>query len=306
MLKHKRLLLATILVAIMTTPLVAALANVIEVATEKTVKVKMAPHRALYDITLRSAKTSSGIADIHGKMYYDLKETCDFWETTHRFVMLYNYIDSPSSQVVSQFTTREAKAGNYFEFEVERVRDGITEDDIAGNTQDPIQLKNGLFPVLFSLPEDITLNIPAKALFPVRHTVEMLNKAAKGKKFVKALVFDGSDTEGAFTASGIILKPISEPERKRIWPKDVDNDLARAPGWRTQMAIFPLSQMDDNVEAEYEIDMNLLVNGVVTDLNVRYPDFAIRQSLEALSPYARPKCAPSDKDKKQKDDQTDS
>jgi len=83
----------------------------------------------------------------------------------------------------------------------------------------------------------------------------------------------------------------------------VDTDLARAPGWRTQMAIFPLSQEDENAEAEYEIDMNLLINGVVTDLSVRYPDFAIRQSLQALSPYRKPQC---DVDDTAKELQTDS
>ena len=55
------------------------------------------------------------------------------------------------------------------------------------------------------------------------------------------------------------------------------------------MAIFPLVDKDAS-SSEYEMDMNLLQNGVVTDMNIRYADFAITQKLKALSANERPAC----------------
>lgn len=272
----------------------ASYADIVDISSQSLIKrevqIDLKPHRALYDITLNSAKTASGIADIHGQMFYDIVERCDAWETTHRFVMTYDYIDSPSSQVVSEFKTFETKKGDYFKFSVERIRDGLVQELIEGETDQPLLLADDQFRVKFTSPQTQSLQIDKKTVFPIHHTINILNQAAAGDRFIKAQVFDGSDTEGPFKVSGIILKPVSEPERKRIWPKDVETSLVRAPGWRMQMAIFPLSQAQESAEAEYEIDMNLLINGVITDLDVKYPEFSIDQSLKALSLYERPVC----------------
>ena len=65
------------------------------------------------------------------------------------------------------------------------------------------------------------------------------------------------------------------------------------PGWRTQVAIFPLSDRNET-SSDYEMDANLLQNGIITDMSIRYSDFAIGQSLKALAPNPRPNCAAPD------------
>ncbi len=254
---------------------------------------QLIPHRALYDITLRSAANSSGIADIHGQMFYDLQENCGDWTSTHRFILMYDYIDNPSSQVVSEFTTVESKDGKKFEYRARRVKDGEPQEEVAGTaTKDPAAGKN--FIAKYSQPEKMNLELPGDTLFPTEHTRNVIRNALGGKKFIRGTVFDGSDTDGAYQVSGFVLKPISEPERKRIWPRGVDTDMARKPGWRTQVAIFPLANKEES-SSEYEMDMNLLENGVVTDMSIKYNDFSITQTLKALSAHERPKCDASGK-----------
>lgn len=251
----------------------------------------MTPHRALYDITLRSANNSSGIADIHGQMLYDLQETCDGWATTHRFILVYDYIDNPTSQVVSEFTTLESKDGQKFEFRARRIKDGQPEDEVAGKAAKSADPSKDFF-ARFSFPEKNNMKLSSDTVFPTTHTMNVINNARAGKKFITGTVFDGSDTDGAYQVSGLILKPISEPERKRKWPSEVDTALVRGAGWRTQVAIFPLVNTDE-ASSEYEMDINLLENGVVTDMNIRYADFAITQKLKALSANEKPSCKDS-------------
>ena len=246
------------------------------------------PHRALYDITLRSATNSSGIADIHGQMFYDLQETCDSWTTTHRFILMYDYIDNPSSQVVSEFTTVESKDGQKFEYRARRVRDGEPQEEVAGSALKS-NTNGKAFKAKYTYPEKLDMELPGDTLFPTQHTMNVIRNALAGKKFIRGTVFDGSDTDGAYQVSGLVLKAISEPERKRIWPRGVDTDLARRPGWRTQVAIFPMVNKQES-SSEYEMDMNLLENGIVTDMNIKYSDFAITQSLKALNAHDRPMC----------------
>lgn len=263
---------------------------------EKTVALQ--PHRALYDITLRTAKSSSGIADIHGQMYFNMEEDCTAWTTTHRFILVYDYIDNPTSQVVSEFKTVEAKDGSSLEYRARRVRDGEVQEEIEGKAARPV--KKGKFLAQYTKPEPMKIDLPLETLFPTQQTIRTINGGLAKQKFITGIVYDGSDTDGPYQVSGLILKPISEPERKRIWPKNVDRDLASQPGWRTQVAIFPLSAKNE-ASSDYEMDANLLQNGVITDMSIRYSDFAIGQSLKALVANPRPNCAPDAPPEKQPD-----
>ena len=47
--------------------------------------VDVSPHRALYRLTLDSAKVSSGLADANGAMYYEWGETCGGWGGDQHF-----------------------------------------------------------------------------------------------------------------------------------------------------------------------------------------------------------------------------
>ncbi len=251
----------------------------------------MQPHRALYDVSLRSAKSSTGIADIHGQMFYDLQESCDAWTTTHRFVLVYDYIDNPTSQVVSEFTTTEAKDGSKFDFRARRIHDGEVQEEVAGNVIRPTK-PGKIFQAKYIEPKGTpSLPLDPETNFPMAHTEKVINGALSGKKFIAGQIFDGSDAEGPYQVSGLVLKPVSVPERKREWPKDVDKKLSSLPGWRTQVAIFPLSQEDESA-SDYEMDVNLLENGVVTDMSIRYADFSIDQTLKALSANPHPDCSP--------------
>lgn len=248
----------------------------------------MAPHKALYDITLRSAKTSSGIADVHGQMFYSLHETCDSWVSTHRFIITYDYIDNPSARTLSEYTTTESKDWKTMKFVSHRNNDLGEAVDIAGEVVRPAQ-PGKKFLARYSLPEQKNMPLAESTLFPVQHTFRVINNALDGKKFIRGEIFDGSDMDGPYAVSGLILKPISIPERKRIWPKDVDKNLAGVHGWRTQVAIFPLNDKGA-AASDYEMDMNLLENGVVTDMSVRYSDFTIEQELKALTRLPSPEC----------------
>lgn len=248
----------------------------------------MVPHKALYDITLRSAKTSSGIADVHGQMFYSLQETCDSWVSTHRFIITYDYIDNPSARTVSEYTTTESKDWKSMKFVAHRNNDVGETEEVAGSVARPAQ-PGKKFLARFTAPDRKNMPLDDGTMFPVQHTFKVINNALDGKKFIKGEVFDGSDMDGPYAVSGLVLKPISIPERKRIWPNDVDKDLASVHGWRTQVAIFPLNDKGASA-SDYEMDMNLLENGVVTDMSVRYSDFTIEQELKALSKLPSPAC----------------
>ena len=58
--------------------------------------------------------------------------------------------------------------------------------------------------------------------------------------------------------------------------------------WPIRLAVF--SGKEDESEAEYELTMTLLQNGIIKDMAVEYHDFSISQKLVALDKVAADRC----------------
>ena len=49
--------------------------------------VEVQPHRALYDMTLESAKPNSGVVGATGSLAYQWGESCDGWTIEQRYTL---------------------------------------------------------------------------------------------------------------------------------------------------------------------------------------------------------------------------
>lgn len=248
---------------------------------------KMVPHKALYDISLRSVYSSAQIANISGKMYYEWKPMCDAWVSSHRFTLLYEYADSPAMIVTSDFTTYETMDGTSFSYASKRERDGQLYQVIRG------QAENGQ--AVMTSPEGLTFDLPKETFFPVAHTVALLDKAWSGEKFFNSIIFDGSDEEGPVEVNAVISgdKDISG----MTFADNVDTSLLESPAKSVRLAFFPLES--DMPNADYEMSISLHDNGVISDMDIEYSDFSLRQrlvALERIKPVTCGEPAPQDKD----------
>lgn len=235
----------------------------------------LAPHKALYDISLVATHSGSQILNISGKMYYEWKPTCDAWVTDHRFNLFYEYADSPGMRIASDFSTFERYDGTSFNFSSRRKRDGELYQELRGLAE--IKDKDGL--ATYTIPEGLTYELKEGALFPMGHTLEMVKKARTGKKFFSAHVFDGSDEEGPVEINTFIgeeANPMAE-----ISPSEaLDMSLLNTPAWKVRLAVFPENEPKPN--ADYEMSMIFHDNGVISDMLIEYEDFSVRQELVAL------------------------
>src|SRR5580693_9165455 len=89
--------------------------------------VDIAPHRALYSLTLDSAKAAGGVAGASGGMYYEWGETCDGWTVEQRFRLRLLYSEEGAVDVNSTLVTWESKDGLRYRFNERRLRNGEVE-----------------------------------------------------------------------------------------------------------------------------------------------------------------------------------
>ncbi|MCI5061187.1 MAG: cell envelope integrity EipB family protein [Alphaproteobacteria bacterium] len=247
-----------------------------ELQKDKIISV-LAPHKALYDINLVSTRSGSQIMNISGQMFFEWRPGCEAWATDHRFSLFYEYADSPSMKIASDFSTFEQFDGQAFNFSARRSRNGDLYQELRGAAS----IERGQEgDVDYSLPEGLEFELEPDTLFPMAHTIDMIGAAKSGKKFHRSIVFDGSDDEGPVEINSFIGKNVTLDDASLSVTPAIDQDLLRTQAWKVRMAVFPT--LKDEEFSDYEMDMVFHENGVISDMLVEYDNFSVTQKLVAL------------------------
>ena len=256
-------------------------AGLVAVATTAARGAEIVPHRALYSMTLGSARSDSGVVDARGTMDYEWGETCDGWTIEQRYRLKMRYAETPDVDIVSSFVTWESKDGLRYRFNQKQLRNGELDQDIHGGAKLDAPGKGGS--VEFIKPKPQTLKLEPGVLFPSAHTIVLIDKAHEGENFLSRQVFDGATDENAVQVSAAIgVKVTADPAAVKLSP------LLQRPGWRVRLAFFPV---DASVEKpDYELGMRLLDNGVSQDMLIDYGEYSIRAELDDIEPLGKPNC----------------
>lgn len=242
---------------------------------------EIAPHRALYSMSLGSTRNDSGIVDANGTMDYEWGETCDGWTIEQRYRLKMRYAENRDVDITSSFVTWESKDGLHYRFNQRQTRNGEVDEEIRGEAQLDGPGKGGT--AEFSKPQPQTLTLAPGVLFPSAHTILLIDKAEAGETFVSRQVFDGASDENAVLVSAVIgAKLAADPAAAKLSP------LLQRPGWRVRLAFFPADAKAE--EPDYELGMRLLDNGVSRDMVIDYGDYSIRAKLDDIEALTKPSC----------------
>ena len=262
-----------------------SLAAVFWLAGAPAFAVDIAPHRALYSLSLASAKSSGGVVGASGAMAYEWGETCDGWTVQQRFRLRLEYAEQDSVEMSSTLVTWESKDGLRYRFNERRLRNGDLDEEIKGEAKLDGKGKGGT--AEFSKPETATLALPEGTLFPTAHTLVLIERAQAGDQFVSRKVFDGATVENAGQITAVI-GPETRPRLAAAGEKGPKSPLLNRPSWRIRLAFFPA---DAKVEQpDYELGMRLLDNGVSQEMMLDYTDYVIRARLDDIEALPRPGC----------------
>lgn len=246
---------------------------------------KLASHKALYDINLVATRSGAQVVNISGKMYFELKQNCDSWVTDHRFNLFYEYADSPSMSITSDFSTFEHYNGQNFSFSARRKRDQNLYEELRG--QASIGDK-GIGLADFRIPDALEFKLGEGTLFPMGHTMEIVKQALNNENFFSAVVFDGSDDKGPVEINTFIGQPVNAMQY--IDPSDsLEMSMLNNKAWKIRMAVFPTLE-NEEAASDYEMDIILHENGIISDMLIDYENFSVTQKLVALEPIKSPKC----------------
>ncbi|MFL7901849.1 cell envelope integrity EipB family protein [Azospirillum argentinense] len=237
------------------------------------------PHRAVYKMSLLSARNSSKVSDVRGRMLFEWADACDGWTTEQRFQLRFVYAEGDEMAMTTNYTTWEAKDGQRYRFNVRKLINGEEDEEVRGDAR---LAKDGTGTAAFSKPEPQDMELPPNTMFPTAHTLAVLDHAGAGETFFNRVVFDGADSEGATEVSTVIgaAAPIKED--------GADPLLKGKKAWPVRMAFFPLKS--DSAQPEYEMSLRLLQNGVAESMQIDYGDFTVNAILEKVEALPKSGC----------------
>jgi hypothetical protein len=242
---------------------------------------EIAPHRALYTMSLDNARSDSGVADARGTMDYEWGETCEGWTIEQRYRLKMRYAENSDVDIVSSFVTWESKDGLRYRFNQKQTRNGEVDQEIRGEARLDGPGKGGV--AEFTKPQPQTLKLEPGVMFPSAHTILLIDSARAGENFVSRLIFDGATDENAVQVSAVIGHQLAaDPAAETRSP------LLERPGWRVRLAFFPVDASAE--KPDYELGMRLIDNGVSQDMVIDYGEYSIRAKLDDIEPLSKPNC----------------
>ena len=249
----------------------------------------LVPHRTVYAFSLAEAETGSGLSGVSGGMTGEWSRGCEGWTIGQTVDMTLSDRMGGTIEIASSYATWEAFDGSERSFTLSQDSDiegTRTMRGRAARTTEPPEIT-----VDYRLPEEGQEVLPADVIFPVAHTVELIERARAGDAFYAARVFDGTeldwrDNGGAFDISASISRSRAGDGTEE--GDDIDDSLRQGDSWRMSLAHF--STDAEAMEPEFEVTMRLFANGVADQLQLDYGDFVINARLTELERLDAPVC----------------
>jgi hypothetical protein len=264
--------------------LTAALAAAAFVAVGNSQAADVTPHRALYIMSLESAKPSSGVVGANGTLAYQWGETCDGWTIEQRYKLNMQYEEDPAADIGSAFVTWESKDGLKYRFNQRKTRNGELQEEIRGDAT--LNAKDHSGTANFVKPKEQSFNLPSGSFFPTAHTLTLIHKGETGENYLSAPVFDGSEFDGAVLISAVLGPKTAIGAAPH--PSDVASPLLKRPSWKVHLAFFPESSKDER--PDYELGMRMLDSGISSEMTIDYGDYVVRAKLKELEALTKPAC----------------
>ena len=227
-------------------------------------------HNANYTLSMGKKNSNASVQDVAGKISFTLNAQCDGWSLIEDYFFRFLYETGEEITIFSHSDSWEDKNGQLFSFDVRERNSYEPESIYTGYAILPPQ--SDIAEASYTGAYNDTLTLSTDIMFPVTYTRTIIDAAKQGRKFMSGKIFVNSTPEDAVkTASAAI--GIKKPYKSDIQINGVTTSYY----WPVDIAYFKAGTTESI--PEYQIQMDLHDNGVVTDFMINYGDFTVHASI---------------------------
>jgi hypothetical protein len=257
-----------------------AVAMVLAVPTSATADIRLSPHRAIYDLTLATSRSSATVQSLRGRIVYDFGgNSCEGY--TLQFRQVSQLDTGEGRQVMSDLrsTTWEEGTAKNFRFVSQNFLNEAQIEAVEGKAE----RRADTVGVTLTKPEAKTLTIDRAVVFPTQHLRQIIAAAREGKTLLELPVFDGSETgEKIYQTLTVIGRAIPPDDRKPADAAGKEATLGGLTRWPVKISYFEKSGTAAEQTPVYSIGFELYENGISRALMLDYNDFVIAGEVASL------------------------
>ncbi|MCH9764835.1 MAG: cell envelope integrity EipB family protein [Alphaproteobacteria bacterium] len=265
-------------------------------APQPTTTIDFRPHRAVYDISLARVSTGSSVANIDGRMVYELAgNTCEGHTETLRFVTRTTNQRGDVRLTDLRTANWESAKSDTFRFDSKNYHDNTLAQ--ATNGAATRTGARGVINVQLKKPKRKSLTLDSKALYPIAHAKAIVRAAKNGDRIYQGLFFDGSDTgEKVYQTTAIIGKKLLTAATPGSTAAAlVKPDVRAVAGWPISASYFEDGKTGGDATPAFEMSYHFHINGVISKFMIDHGDFAFNGALTQLEYTASTGCGASAK-----------
>ena len=249
----------------------------------------LAPHRAVYDLTLAKSRGKRSIEAVHGRILYDFSgNACEGYALQFRQVSEIDSGEGKKALSDLRAATWEEGDAKSFRFNSEnKVNERVvdTVDGNAGRDSSGVSVK-------LSKPQAKSFDLDAKIVFPTEHVRRVIEAAEAGKTLLELSVFDGSESgEKVFSTLAVIGNVIAPGDKLPDDAAAGNRTLAGMKRWPVTISYFEQGSAKTGEQTPaYAIGFELYENGISRALTLDYGDFTVSGIMSQLEIKDAPAC----------------
>lgn len=254
----------------------------------------LAPHRAIYDLSLERTATGSGVTDVNGRIVYEISgSTCEGYTQNMRFVSVTSNQEGGSQQTDLRTSSWEQVPARKLRFSSSNYQNETLSEQSRGVATREAPGQAGKAEL--TRPEKKTIDIPASARFPVQHSLELLEAAREGKRVFAADLYDGSENGAKIYSTTAVIGNRSGPGApvKTLADLKDGGKLAESASWPVSISYFTPGDRHKDETPLYEMSYRFYDNGVTSSILIDYGEYAVKGELKELTFLEASKCEPA-------------
>lgn len=241
--------------------------------------VRLAPHRAVYDLNLVETRGLRGVESARGRIAFDFTgNACEGYGLKFRQVTAVQ--SGEGEETVSDLRTvsYESGDGTSYRFRNDTSTEGSGRISVDGSAE---RRAGAALSVKLTAPKRLNISLDADAVFPNVQMRDLIVAARAGKSLVAMKLFDGSDTGNKVLETLAVIGPArTEADLSTLEAPARQPALAKLARWPIVLSYFPPGSGDRS--PSYVLSFDLYENGISRALRLDYGDFVLRGDLTRL------------------------
>jgi hypothetical protein len=238
----------------------------------------LAPHRAVYDLSLASSRGARTIESARGRIALDFTgDACEGYALKFRQVTVMESAESGTKTSDLRTANFESGDGKTFRFRNDTRSGEGPAQSVDGNAEK----KASALAVRLKAPKRDNVSLDAEAVFPNTQMKDLIAAANAGKSTLSMKIFDGSDDgRTVYETLSVIGKRVEPGQVEGLEEAARQEGLAKLARWPVTMSYFKPGKRDET--PVYVLGFDLYENGVSRALRLDYGDFALKGEMTRL------------------------